>query len=52
MVYLRPDRADADAHNLDTLRHCISDFAAENLLLVVEFLIMSGRKSHARPHIR
>ena len=38
MVYLRSDRPEANRHNLDVLRRCIADFAAENLLLVVEFL--------------
>lgn len=38
MVYLRPDRPGADAHNIDILKRCIEDFAAEDLLLVVEFL--------------
>lgn len=38
MVYLRPDRAGADPHNIDILKRCIDDFAAEDLLLVVEFL--------------
>ena len=38
MVYLRPDRPGADAHNIDILKRCIDDFAAEDLLLVVEFL--------------
>lgn len=38
MVYLRPDRPEANEHNLQILRRCIADFAAEDLLLVVEFL--------------
>ena len=38
MVYLRADRPQADARNLDILKRCIADFATENLLLVVEFL--------------
>jgi tagatose-1,6-bisphosphate aldolase len=38
MVYLRPDRPGADAHNIDILRRCADDFAREDLLLVVEFL--------------
>lgn len=38
MVYLRPDQAGFDEHNVDILRRCIADFAAEDLLLVVEFL--------------
>lgn len=38
MVYLRPDRSEANTENLATLRAVIEDFAAEDLLLVVEFL--------------
>lgn len=38
MVYLRPDRPEANTENLATLRAVIEDFAAEDLLLVVEFL--------------
>ncbi len=38
MVYLRSDRPDANAHNIDILTRCIDDFGAEDLLLVVEFL--------------
>ncbi len=38
MVYLRPDRPGADAHNIEILKSCIADFAREDLLLVVEFL--------------
>jgi tagatose 1,6-diphosphate aldolase len=38
MVYLRADRPDADAHNIEILHRCITDFAREDLLLVVEFL--------------
>jgi tagatose-1,6-bisphosphate aldolase len=38
MVYLRSDHPDAMSHNLDIIRGCIADFAAEDLLLVVEFL--------------
>ena len=38
MVYLRADRPDANAANLDILRRCVADFAREDLLLVVEFL--------------
>ncbi|MDY4367877.1 tagatose-bisphosphate aldolase [Pectobacterium brasiliense] len=38
MIYLRPDRPDANAQNLATLRTVIQDFAQEDLLLVVEFL--------------
>lgn len=38
MVYLRADRPEANAHNIALLRQTIADFAAEDLLLVVEFL--------------
>ncbi|MDL2398708.1 tagatose-bisphosphate aldolase [Rhizobium mayense] len=38
MVYLRSDREEANAHNINILRQCIDDFAREDLLLVVEFL--------------
>jgi tagatose 1,6-diphosphate aldolase len=38
MVYLRSDVPDANLHNIDILKACIADFAAEDLLLVVEFL--------------
>ncbi|WP_454811676.1 tagatose-bisphosphate aldolase [Labrys neptuniae] len=38
MVYLRADRPEANAHNIEILRRCIEDFAREDLLLVVEFL--------------
>ncbi|MEM7711397.1 MAG: tagatose-bisphosphate aldolase [Pseudomonadota bacterium] len=38
MVYLRPDRPEANGHNLDIIRECVADFAAEDLLLVVEIL--------------
>jgi len=38
MVYLRPDRPNANAHNLEIIRGCVEDFAREDLLLVVEFL--------------
>lgn len=38
MVWLRPDTPAANAANMATLRAVIDDFAAENLLLVVEFL--------------
>lgn len=38
MVYLRSDRPAANEHNLKILRHCIDDFAKEDVLLVVEFL--------------
>lgn len=38
MVYLRPDRPEASTVNLDIIRDCIADFAAEDLLLVVEIL--------------
>jgi tagatose-1,6-bisphosphate aldolase len=38
MIYLRADTPAANDANLAILRHCIEDFAQENLLLVVEFL--------------
>lgn len=38
MVYLRPDRAEANDVNIGIIRDCIADFAAEDLLLVVEIL--------------
>jgi tagatose 1,6-diphosphate aldolase len=41
MVYLRSDVPDANTHNIEILKQCISDFAAEDLLLVVEFLTYS-----------
>jgi tagatose-1,6-bisphosphate aldolase len=49
MVYLRPDHAGADAHNIAILRRCIEDFAREDLLLVVEFLTyaMPGESKEA-----
>ena len=41
MVYLRSDHPSAMAHNTKIIRDCIADFAAEDLLLVVEFLTYS-----------
>lgn len=38
MVYLRPDRPEANGANIETIRACIADFAREDLLLVVEIL--------------
>lgn len=38
MVYLRADHPAAMGHNIDIIRRCVADFAAEDLLLVVEFL--------------
>lgn len=38
MVYLRADHPGANTHNIDIIRNCVADFAAEDLLLVVEFL--------------
>lgn len=38
MVYLRPDQPDANTVNMQIIRDCIADFAAEDLLLVVEIL--------------
>ena len=49
MVYLRADRPDANDHNIAILRHCVEDFAGEDLLLVVEFLTyeLEGEDRHA-----
>ena len=38
MVYLRPDTPDANGTNTAIIRDCIAEFAAEDLLLVVEIL--------------
>ncbi|WP_183852656.1 tagatose-bisphosphate aldolase [Prosthecomicrobium pneumaticum] len=38
MVYLRSDTPAANTHNIAILKRVIEDFAAEDLLLVVEFL--------------
>ncbi|RUT31363.1 tagatose-bisphosphate aldolase [Arsenicitalea aurantiaca] len=38
MVYLRSDTPAANTHNIALLEQAIADFAAEDLLLVVEFL--------------
>lgn len=38
MVYLRPDRPEANTHNIRIIRDCVADFAKEDLLLVVEIL--------------
>ena len=38
MIYLRSDTPAANTANMQTLRDVIADFAAEDLLLVVEFL--------------
>ncbi len=38
MVYLRPDRPEANDHNIRIIRDCVADFAAEDVLLVVEIL--------------
>lgn len=38
MVYLRPDTPRANTVNIEIIRGCIADFAAEDLLLVVEIL--------------
>ena len=38
MVYLRADRPAANAHNIAIIDRCVADFAAEDVLLVVEFL--------------
>jgi tagatose 1,6-diphosphate aldolase len=49
MVWLRPDRPEACAANLRTLREVIADFAAEDLLLVVEFLLYPSTARTPRP---
>lgn len=41
MIYLRSDVPDANLANMATLRREIADYAAEDLLLVVEFLTYS-----------
>jgi tagatose 1,6-diphosphate aldolase len=38
MVYLRPDTPGANDYNLKIIRDCVAEFAAEDLLLVVEIL--------------
>ena len=38
MVYLRSDEATGNEHNIEIIKSCIADFAAEDLFLVVEFL--------------
>ncbi|MCX5514053.1 tagatose-bisphosphate aldolase [Kaistia algarum] len=38
MVYLRSDTPAANTHNIEILKQVIADFAAEDLLIVVEFL--------------
>jgi tagatose-1,6-bisphosphate aldolase len=38
LVYLRSDLPAANEHNIEILKQLIADFAAEDLLLVVEFL--------------
>ena len=38
MVYLRADRPEANAANSAIIRDCVAEYAAEDLLLVVEFL--------------
>ena len=38
MVYLRPDRPEANDVNMQIIRDCIADFAREDVLLVVEIL--------------
>lgn len=48
MVYLRSDRDEANVHNIKMLRHCIDDFAREDLLLVVEFLSSGYRRAPTR----
>ncbi|MDR3375903.1 MAG: tagatose-bisphosphate aldolase [Ancalomicrobiaceae bacterium] len=38
MVYLRPDRPEANTHNIGIIRDCVANFAKEDVLLVVEIL--------------
>ena len=38
MVYLRSDTPAANPHNIGIIKRCLADFAAEDMLLVVEFL--------------
>ncbi|MCB8836313.1 tagatose-bisphosphate aldolase [Aurantimonas sp. VKM B-3413] len=38
MVYLRPDRPEANTVNLQIIRDCVADFEREDVLLVVEIL--------------
>ena len=38
MVYLRSDQATGNERNIEIIKSCIAGFAAEDLLLVVEFL--------------
>lgn len=38
MVYLRPDVPQANDYNLQIIRDCVAEFAAEDLFLVVEIL--------------
>jgi tagatose-1,6-bisphosphate aldolase len=38
MVYLRSDEATGNEQNIQIIKDCVADFAAEDLLLVVEFL--------------
>ena len=38
MVYLRSDQKTGNEQNIDIIKSCVADFAAEDLLLVVEFL--------------
>ncbi|WP_174868321.1 tagatose-bisphosphate aldolase [Pectobacterium polaris] len=52
MIYLRPDRPDANTRNLATLRTVIQDFAQEDLLLVVEFLTYPLENESREDYIR
>jgi tagatose-1,6-bisphosphate aldolase len=49
MVYLRSDEATGNEQNIQIIKNCIADFAAEDLLLVVEFLTyqMPGESDEA-----
>lgn len=38
MVYLRPDHPDANPYNVQIIKDCVAEFAAEDVFLVVEIL--------------
>jgi tagatose-1,6-bisphosphate aldolase len=50
MIYLRSDTPAANTANMITLRDVIADFAAEDLLLVVEFLTYALPGESAQDH--
>lgn len=51
MIYLRADRPEANRENIETLRRVVADFAAEDLLLVVEFLTYPLEDEPADAHV-